>query len=209
MKLVADLTGSGLSLHKREFVLPIRRILEGKGHRTEVVGYEDLRRRMEGVGGERDGISTVVLSGTALKDNEYQNGIDAFRCLRNFRGTILGICAGMHVLGALWGGEIVPDRRIGVFPYEIVRADPVITDEGPGRGYHLHNYGVALPSGDFLTLAATDGAPVAVKHRERNVYGVAFHPEVMNRGIIERAAGILMRPELTPNNNSSHNGKQH
>jgi GMP synthase (glutamine-hydrolysing) len=39
-------------------------------------------------------------------------------------------------------------------------------------------------------VAGTTEVVEAFKHRERSIYGIIFHPEVRNRWILERFAGL-------------------
>ncbi|MCJ7423113.1 hypothetical protein MUP01_02450, partial [Candidatus Bathyarchaeota archaeon] len=51
--------------------------------------------------------------------------------------------------------------------------------------YELHKYSIK-PSLELDVLAESNNCVQAIKHRERNIYGVLFHPEVRNRKIIEQ-----------------------
>jgi GMP synthase-like glutamine amidotransferase len=49
----------------------------------------------------------------------------------------------------------------------------------------LHNFSV-VSSDDFEVLAETTTCVQAIKHVQKDIFGVLFHPEVRNREIIER-----------------------
>ena len=188
--LLVDLSRLQEGMHKLEFIDPVRYILNAIHQETEVIHFIDLAGKLEGNDGNRP--DSIILCGTALKDNGYQKNLAAFHCLKNFQGEILGICAGMHVLGMLWGGELVKYERIGLHPFHLSSKNRFIhTEDGPDA-YHLHNYTVTVPPG-FHVLAEDHGLPVAFKHNSRDHYGVLFHPEVRSHEIIERFSTIKNR----------------
>jgi GMP synthase (glutamine-hydrolysing) len=96
---------------------------------------------------------------------------------------ILGICYGMQLSTWLLGGEVAraARREYGPARIEVLDADDRLF---AGLGEHLdvwmsHGDRVErLPPG-FVAIARTSNAPyAAVRHRERPIYGVQFHPEV-------------------------------
>ncbi|MDF0592730.1 gamma-glutamyl-gamma-aminobutyrate hydrolase family protein [Methanotrichaceae archaeon M04Ac] len=179
MILVVDLCFKPLSLSKYEFVDPIAGIAKRKGSEYEVVHFSELTEN----GIER--ADRIILCGTALKDGLYARRIDLFSWIRDLDKPILGICAGMQVLAAVFGGGIVPQPKIGLDGIDIVKETDLL---GPPRrieGYHLHNFGVTLPPG-FDLVAGRPGEVEAFKDAERPVYGIIFHPEVRNRWIVEK-----------------------
>ncbi len=182
MILLVNLCGEIRSLHRSEFVLPVRTVVEEAGHRVEEIHMSQLNDRLRGTNKETP--SSIILCGTGLKDNTYREFSPAFKCLRKFDGNILGICAGMHIIGMLWGGEIIPEKRIGVYPYNTVDHDDLFSEERLKKGYHLHNSTVSLPK-NFHVMAGNHGKMDAFKHDRRNIYGFLFHPEVLNHSIIE------------------------
>ena len=83
----------------------------------------------------------------------------------------------------------MPKPAIGLERIEIITDTPLLGEPRQIEGYHLHNYGVTLPE-EFLLVAGTTEVVEAFKHRERSTYGIIFHPEVRNRWILERFAGL-------------------
>ena len=178
MILLIDLCYEKESLSRYEFVDPIKDCVRKAGSLYEVLHFSEV----EGDGAE--GYEKVILCGTALKDNVYAKHIESFSWIRECEVPILGICAGMQVIGSIFGGAIVPQPKIGLEQIEIITETRLL---GPSRtieGYHLHNYGVTLPEG-FMIVAGTKDRIEAFKHQEKPVYGILFHPEVRNRWIIE------------------------
>ena len=183
MILVVNLCSSIPSLHRTEFVLPVKSVVGSVGPHIEEIHFGQLNDRMRRT--DKEMPRSIILCGTALLDNSYRELPRAFHCLREFRGNILGICAGMHIIGLLWGGKIMPEKRIGVYPYEPIELDVIFSEDKLKKGYHLHNSSVTLPKG-FHVIAENGGRMDAFKHDRRNVYGVLFHPEVLNHMILKR-----------------------
>ncbi len=69
-------------LHDDEFVKPITDLLED----YKVVDYRDVNL---------EGVDKIIITGTALKDNKYLERDFSF--LKDFKGKVLGICAGMQI----------------------------------------------------------------------------------------------------------------
>lgn len=183
MILLLDLCYEKDSLSRYEFVFPIADTLRKAGARFENLHFTEIT---EDDLGKYD---KIILCGTALKDNTYADRIDMFSWLKRYDGPVLGICAGMQVISAVFGGSIVPKPTIGLERIEIVTDTPLLGEPCQIEGYHLHNYGVTLPE-EFLLVAGTTEVVEAFKHRERSIYGIIFHPEVRNRWILERLAGL-------------------
>ena len=109
--------------------------------------------------------------------------------MRDWRRPMLGICAGMQVIGLAFGGMVMPQPAIGLKELQIGVETPLLGKPRRIEGYHLHNFGVTMPEG-FIEIAGKDGRVEAFKHRELPTYGIIFHPEVRNRWIVEKFADI-------------------
>jgi GMP synthase (glutamine-hydrolysing) len=95
---------------------------------------------------------------------------------------ILGICYGMQLMCEALGGRVesAPAREYGRAHCRILGDNELFV--GVPQSTHVwmsHGDQVTHVSDDFLPLAATDTCPItAVKHRQRPIYGLQFHPEV-------------------------------
>lgn len=183
MILLVDLAYEKDSLSRYEFVLPIANILRRAAVPHEIVHYTDPNSDL------LDRAEKVILCGTALKDNAYCAQIDLFSWMSTCEKPMLGICAGMQVIGSAFGGGIVPQPAIGLEKIKIIRDTPLLGAPREIEGYHLHNFGVTLPGG-FEIIAGRPGRVEAFCHSDRPIYGIIFHPEVRNRWIVERFANL-------------------
>ena len=97
---------------------------------------------------------------------------------------LLGLCYGMQLICGEMGGNIEPatHREFGRAALHVDAGDGLL--EGlPGTVDVWMSHGdrvESLPAG-FEVVAHTDSAPfAAVRHREKRVYGLQFHPEVVH-----------------------------
>ena len=97
---------------------------------------------------------------------------------------LLGICYGQQLICAAMGGKVALSQRGEFGPAEIQRLhDSPLFQNLPERQTVWMSHGdrvETLPE-DFVALAKSDNAPyAAIAHRERPIYGVQFHPEVVH-----------------------------
>lgn len=183
MMLLVDLNRRGDGLGRLEFVEPVR----------SIVGDCEVRHYLEVSGLE--GYDKAVLCGTPLMDSEYMERLDAFEWVRRCDKPVLGICAGMQAMAAVYGSEVYMSREIGMTEVSTKAENPLF--KGSFRAYCLHNLAVG-PSGDFETLAESKVCVEAVKHRSKPLYGVLFHPEVRNPDVLLRFASLPVSAEAEP-----------
>lgn len=181
--LLVDLCFEKDNLSQYEFVHPIRDTLQQAGFFCDILHYTMVTHEMLA------SYDKIILCGTALLDNEYAKHLEFFYWIKDSKKPILGICAGMQVIGAVYGGSIVHSPAIGLEEIEIVRASPLLGEPRRIEGYHLHNYAAALPQGLSLLAGRADAA-LAFQHAAHPTYGIIFHPEVRNRWILERFANL-------------------
>ena len=183
--LLVDSCYEADSLSRYEIVHPVQRALELAGFPCRICHISMLDREI------LEGCDKVVLCGTALKDNEYLNHLDRYSWLKEEIRPVLGICAGMQIIAAIFGGEIMSRHKpaIGLEKIEVIDESDLL---GPCRNievYHLHRLDPTLPDG-FLRLAGRDQVPEAFSHRSGPIWGLLFHPEVRNRWILENYANL-------------------
>jgi len=97
---------------------------------------------------------------------------------------VLGICYGLQLMAHRLGGvvEKADDREYGRALFKLERDDPLFA-ELPGGAERVvwMSHGdrvLRLPEG-FVVLGTSEGSPfAAVRHAERPIWGVQFHPEV-------------------------------
>jgi anthranilate synthase/aminodeoxychorismate synthase-like glutamine amidotransferase len=96
---------------------------------------------------------------------------------------ILGVCLGHQVIGAAFGGRVIcsPPRHGMASPIEHEETFLFAGCPNPMNVARYHSLAVAseaLP--DCLQVTATsldDGLVMGLRHRQRPIFGVQFHPE--------------------------------
>ena len=187
--LVIDCT-SGDKLHFLEFVQPVLDTIEVNSKTNNpkktisdcsVVHYSKLTER------QASDADAIILTGTSLADNTYLQHIGKFNFLKNYRKPVLGICAGMQIIAKVFGAKIEKRKstEIGNIKIKVVKSDPLFKDiEKEFTAYALHNNSTTLPK-NFILLTSSQQCKVqAFRHREKNIYGVEFHPEVGNKKVL-------------------------
>jgi GMP synthase (glutamine-hydrolysing) len=129
------------------------------------------------------GARGIVLSGgpSSVLDADAPT---AARELLELDVPVLGICYGLQWMAHVLGGvvEKADDREYGRAQLKIERDDPLWAawrDRGERTVWMSHGDRVLRLPRDFEVLASSDHSPIAaVRHRERRLYGLQFHPEV-------------------------------
>ncbi len=165
MKLLIINTCSN-KLNELEFVLPF----ESKTTRTN--HYSDLR--------DLAWADKILITGTALADNDYLNNLNKFDWLKTIEKPVLGICSGAQIIVSVFGGKIIKNKEIGM-----IEVKGELFGQKSFSVYSLHQNGISNLKG-FDILAKSKNSIHAIKHKNKEIYGVVFHPEVRNRWVIEK-----------------------
>jgi GMP synthase-like glutamine amidotransferase len=180
MILVVDMDWKPNSLAFCEFVLPIVSAVQDL-EECEVKHFSDIEPSQLG------GYSKIILSGTALKDHATLSQLDEFGWIKTCSKPILGICAGMQTISLLYDVPLTRCLQIGMAEITTLHVNPLFQDTF--KAYTLHNYSLA-PSETFEALAQSTQCIQAIKHKQKPIYGVLFHPEVRNQGILEKFVNL-------------------
>jgi GMP synthase (glutamine-hydrolysing) len=125
----------------------------------------------------------IILSGGPA--SVYAQGAPPLeRGLLELGVPVMGICYGMQLLVHELGGR-VEAAEVGEFGRSDLHiADPGVLLEGlPSEQtcWMSHRDTVFEPPPGFVALASSTASPVAaIEHRERGIYGIQFHPEVVH-----------------------------
>lgn len=162
------------------FTFNLYQAIAGLGAEVEVVRndqltVEDIERRLEKIDG-------VVVSPGPCTPNEAGISVEL---VDRLSGTvpILGVCLGHQSIGAAFGASIVhaPELRHG--------KTSMIRHDGQGVYAGLPNPFIAtryhsliidpetIPADFVITATSDDGVVMGVRHRDKAVEGVQFHPE--------------------------------
>jgi len=163
-------------LHYNEFVKPIEDILQNSGIKFVIKHYNQLDNSII------NSADKIIICGTSLKDNQFIQDIEQFEWIKNYSGKVLGICAGMQILGLLFGGKIKKKTELGFYQENFIRN--FLGLSGKQEVYHLHNYYIFGNFENFVNSSISQ----AIKIKGKEFYGILFHPEVRQQSLINKFA---------------------
>ncbi|RLE82131.1 MAG: hypothetical protein DRJ51_02305 [Thermoprotei archaeon] len=166
---------------EEEFVRPITEIVESCGYSFHIKRYHEKI--------DFDEYSKIIVCGTALRDFDYLNYVDVFKPLLNYAGKVLGICAGYQILALLYENRLEEVEKIGIHKVRVIEENPLMP-KNEFYAYFLHIYALSRTNDKLKMLAVQNGEICAFKVLGKDFYGVAFHPEVLNREIVERFVSL-------------------
>ena len=117
MILVIDMNWKKDSLGYYEFVTPILAVAE-KSDKCRVKHYLKVSKQ------DLDKCDKIILSGTALKDNAFLSKQEKFQWLTQTEKPVLGICAGMEIIGLVFGATLSQSVEVGMTPSNRNSAEP-------------------------------------------------------------------------------------
>ena len=127
-------------------------------------------------------VDNIVISpGPGRPDRTDDFGVCA-EVIARTRLPVLGVCLGHQGIGALYGARVVraPQPRHGEESAVRHSDDPLFAGiPSPFRAVRYHSLAVASPLRPPLveTAWAEDGVLMGLRHSERPIWGVQFHPE--------------------------------
>ena len=123
----------------------------------------------------------IILSGGP--SSIYEKGSPTVNAdILNLGVPVLGICYGMQFMAHALGGVVAhaEKREYGFAELNIHQAEGLFTGvESPTRCWMSHGDSIEQLPEDFEITASTSNTPVAaITHRQKQLYGLQFHPEV-------------------------------
>lgn len=186
----------------------ITRRVRGENVYSELVPPEITPGEIEEFN-SRYSVKGIILSGGP--SSIYQK--NAPRCDREILELgipVLGICYGHQLIAHYVGGEVKKSKKMeyGIAEVSVDKRDAILGGHGKKEKVWMsHGDTVFSLPKDFDVLAHTKNCPVsAFRHRERPIYGIQWHPEVVHtpkgklllKNFIFNVCGC--RPTWTPGN---------
>ena len=130
----------------------------------------------------KDNIDGLVLSGGAPRVGIESNLGNCAEYLKKAYFPILGICAGHQFMARFFGGAAKPAKNpeFGKIELTVIKDDKIFQDV-PKKSivWESHNDEVTKLPKTFNHLALSENCKIqAMKHKEKSLYGLQFHPEV-------------------------------
>ena len=144
-----------------------------------------------------DEFDGVILSGSPQGNDIVVHHSQYFYWIKTFKKPVLGICAGHHITGFLFGAEILSsvEPESGDLEVDIVKQDPIF-DGIPATFTvkQMHNDSISLPE-NFDLLATSKICKVQLmKHKQSPLYTCQFHPEFYNARLIHNFLQLCFKP---------------
>ncbi|OAQ20577.1 glutamine-hydrolyzing GMP synthase [Thermosulfurimonas dismutans] len=102
---------------------------------------------------------------------------------------VLGICYGMQLMAHLLGGLVERSfkREYGPAELRVLSTEDLFYGLDSNRKYRVwmsHGDRIEVLPPDFISIAESENSPyAAMRHKERPLFGVQFHPEVVHTEI--------------------------
>lgn len=148
--------------------------------RVKELGYEAELKSLINFDVNEEFFSIIIGGGPARlkKDSEELKVISK---ILNIGKPVLGICLGFQAISLAFGGELTKSEpSFGPINIIVKERDPIL--EGiPDRfiAWESHNDTVSKIPEKFKIIAESEkGYAEIIKHKEKIIYGVLFHPEV-------------------------------
>ena len=163
-------------LHYYEFVRPIEDILSKEKLNFKTMNYLDASDN------DIQNAEKIIICGTSLKDTGYQNHLEKFDWIKETNKTVLGICAGMQIIGLVNGAKLKGKTEVGYF-HETFTGE-FLGLKGKQEVYHLHNNYIEFKDQEEFEVYTQNKISQAIQHKKKNIYGTLFHPEVRQKQLI-------------------------
>lgn len=173
-----------------EFVRPLEEILSGNGVAYQTIDYSETLKT------DINAFSGAVLSGSPRGDDIVDHHLPYFQWIKTAGIPVFGICAGHHILGRLYGSEILRsvEKEVGDFFVEIDHQDKIFNGFPPRfLAAQNHHDSITMPEG-FKRLAFSEVCRVeAIRHNELPLYSFQFHPEIHNPDLLSNFVNIVLQ----------------
>src|SRR2546423_64581 len=152
-------------------------LAEITGRAPEVVRNDDPRFRLDDL---RDFDNVVISPGPGTPRRASDFGICG-EIIAKTPVPLLGICLGHQGIADVFGGRVAraPEPRHGrISPVHHTGSDLFAGLPSPFDAVRYHSLAVTeVPAELEVTAWASDGVLMGLRHRDRPIWGVQFHPE--------------------------------
>ncbi len=164
-----------------EFVEPLQKIVGEEGMESFLLEYGEAPEF------NYEKFDSILMSGSPQGDDIAEHHVSYFQWLKETRKPVLGICAGHHITGCLFGSELLrsEEPESGDFNIELLTDDPLFNGLPKTiKVKQMHNDSVTLPQGFELLATSATCKNQLMKHKNKPLYTCQFHPEFYNKDLI-------------------------
>lgn len=174
--LLIDINFEKNSLFTLEFVKPILNIVKIVEKDITIIFYKNLTIK------QIENFDKIIICGTGLKDTNYLDNLNKFEWISTTKKQILGICGGAQIIGKLFGANLIDKKEIGIIKIEKLQKN-ILFEEKNLLVYSLHKYSL-INLDKFEIIARDKNSTQIIKVKDKEIYGILFHPEIKNKNII-------------------------
>ncbi len=165
----------------KKFTAPLENIVTESGAKPFPIEYKDC------LDFDFSSYNGIILSGSPQGDDIVEHHLPYFQWITQYKKPILGICAGHHITGFLYGSKILhsEEPESGDFVVKTEK-DDYIFDGLPKsfRVKQMHNDSITLPKNFELLATSKTCYNQMMKHNTNPLYTCQFHPEYYNAELI-------------------------
>lgn len=125
----------------------------------------------------------IILSGGSNFVDERYDFIKGI--IKNTEIPVLGICLGSEYIVKTFGGEITHDvpEGEGFYDISVLKENKLTGDKKILKSMDCHQHKITKLPDDFEVLGASLYSRYdIIKHKDKSIYGVQFHPENNENG---------------------------
>ena len=100
--------------------------------------------------------------------------------IKNCTKPIFGICFGFESIARTFGAklEIMDSKERGIVDIQVVEPDKIFVNIPNFQVFESHRWVVREPINEFKVLARSKDGVEVIKHKNKPIYAVQFHPEM-------------------------------
>lgn len=158
------------------YLASISKILAEFGYSNKTIKLDEINGR------DFQDFSGIIITGapTNLTEIDLKKFLPLLECIKKIKIPILGICFGHQLIGVLHGAKISRGKMINGYEHiEVLKKDILFSGIKNHSAFkEEHTEYVDVPE-DFFALARSSSCKnEAMKHKDKNIYGTQFHPEI-------------------------------
>lgn len=145
-----------------------------KGFEYKVINFKDFKEK------DAEEFTHIILTGGNEK-LDFNLFAEEKKLIQNLKKPIFGICFGHQLIVKIFGGEPVKlnFKKKGSFDVNLIKEDNLFEGLKEKINVYFSNLYYMKDIGkELVVLGKSDSGTEIIKHKDKKLYGVQFHPEV-------------------------------